>query len=84
MNTKTPIERITLGYPLGASFVNDFFSLYKDILLNNCPLECKRRTYRRCVNDTFFILENAEHSENFKDYLDSQYVSIKFSSEIEI
>ena len=75
---------MTLGYPLGASFANIFFSFHKDILLSNCPLESKCRTYRRCVNDTFFIFENTVHSEYFKDYLDSQHVSIELSSEIEI
>ena len=77
-------DRVAMSTPMGPMFANTFLSLYEVVWLNNCPLEFKPKTYMRYIDDTFLLLENVQQVEDFKQYLNSQHMNIKFHSEIEI
>lgn len=53
-------------------FANIFLTLHEVIWFNNCPLELQPKTYKGYVDDTFLLSENAQQSENFRQYLNSQ------------
>lgn len=73
-----------MGSPLGPTFANIFLILHEGFWLNNCPLEFQPKIYKGYVDYTFLLSENTQHVENFKQYLNSQHMNTKFTSEIEI
>ena len=78
------LQWVAISFPLGQTFVNVFLSFCQVILLSNCFLEFKPKTCRKYVNDTFLISKNVQQVEKLKQYLNSQHVSVKLTSEIEI
>ena len=54
-----------MGFPLGPTFANIFFSYYVQIWLKNCPYEFKPVIYKRYVDDTFLLLPSKDHIEKF-------------------
>ena len=77
------IDGVAMGSSLGPTFVNIFLYFYKQIWLENCPVEFKPVVSRRYVDDTFLLFISSEHIEKFRAYLNCQHPNIKFTSEIE-
>ena len=78
------LDGVAMDSTQGPTFANTFLSLHKVIWLNNCPLEFQPKIYKGYVDDTFLLSKNMQHVENLKQYLNSQHMNIKFTSEIEI
>ena len=72
-----------MGSPLGPTLANVFLCYHEQIWLQNCPSEFKPVIYRRYVDDTFLIFCSLHHIEKFRNYLNRQHKSIKFTSETE-
>ena len=56
---------------------------YEQLWLRDCPPEFKPLLYRRYVDDTFLLFNDASHIERFLTYLNSRHPSIHFTCEIE-
>ena len=76
-------EGLGMGLPLGPTFANIFMCFHETVWLNDCPLEFKPALYKRYVDDTFLLFNDASHIQPFLDYLNSRHPNIKFTKEIE-
>ena len=71
------------GFPLGPTLANVLMCHFENIWLENCPHHFKPIFYRRFVDDTFLLFRSKDLVEKFRNYLNKQHKSIKFTSEIE-
>ena len=76
-------DTVAIGFPLGPTLGNVFLCYHEKVWLQNCPSEFKPVIYRRYVDDTFLLFRSKHHIEKFRDYLNRQHKSIKFTSETE-
>ena len=76
-------DAVAMGSPLGPTLANVFLCYHGKIWLQNCPSEFKPVIYRRYVDDTFLHFRWKHHIEKFRNYLNRQHKSIKFTSETE-
>ena len=68
---------------MGYALANVFFFHYKNLWLEECPLECKPVVYRRYMDDIFVLFKSDEHLSSFANYMNSKHINIKFTSENE-
>ena len=80
----TQVDGVSMGSCLGPSFANAFMCHHEEKWLDDCPESFKPLYYRRYVDDTFLIFEQASHAPEFLAYLNSKHNNIKFTSENEV
>lgn len=61
-----------------------FLCFHEQNWLANCPIEFKPVLYKRYVDDTFTLFRSPDHITLFKNYINSQHSSIKFTCDIEV
>jgi len=76
-------DGVAMGSCLGPSFANAFLCHHETTWLDECPLSFKPSYYRRYVDDTFLLFDNADHIPLFLQYLNSKHENIKFTYEVE-
>ena len=72
-----------MGTPCGPTLANTFLCFHEQQWLNNCPQEFKPKVYKRYLDDTFLLFENADQVDKFLQYLNAQHPNIKFTKEME-
>ena len=72
-----------MGSALGPTLANVFMCNFENFWLENCPSHFKPVVYRRFADDTFLLFRSKDHVEKFRNYLNKQHKSLKFTSEIE-
>ena len=70
--------------PLKHTFANIFMCFHETVWLNDCSFEFKPALYKRNVDDTFLLFNDASHIQPFLGYLNSRHPNIKFTKEIEL
>ena len=78
------MDGLGMGLPLGPTFANIFMSYHEQKWLDDCPAEFKPIFYRRYVDDTFLLFDDASQVQKFHSYLNSKHPSINFTAETEI
>ena len=79
----TQVDGVSMGSCLGPTFANAFLCYHEKKWLDECPTMYKPLYYRRYVDDTFLIFNDASHMPKFLSYLNNKHVNIKFTSESE-
>ena len=72
-----------MGSPLGPTLADVFMCHFENIWLENCPSHFKPIVYRRFVDAALLLIRSKDHVDKFRNYLNKQDKSIKFTSEIE-
>ena len=80
---KVNIEISEIELYIHSALIIIFMSFHETIWLNDGPLEFKPALYKRYVDDTFLLFNNASHIQPFLDYLNSRHPTIKFIKVIE-
>ena len=60
---------VVMGWPLGPTMANIYFSCYEIKWLEQCPSEFKPVFYRRYVDDIFVLFEWTELLSKFQTYV---------------
>ena len=76
-------DGVTMGSPLGPTLVNVFLCHFEEQGMCDCPIDYKAISYRRYVEDTFFLFSSELHVTKFLNYMNSKHQSIKFTVERE-
>lgn len=80
----TQIDSAPMGGCVSPTLADIFMCFHEHNWLNNCPLEFKPLMYKRYVDDIFTLFRSPDHIVLFKDYLNSQHPSIKFTCDTEV
>ena len=72
-----------MGSPLGPILANVFKCHFENIWLEVCPSHFKTIAWRRFADDAFLLFPSKYDVEKFRNYLNKQHKSIKFTSKIE-
>ena len=77
------IDGVAMGSPLGPTLANAFLCHHEVSWLNDCPQEFKPLLYRRYVDDCFILFKQADHANEFLNYLNLKHANIEFTLETE-
>ena len=77
------VDGVSMGCCLGPTLANTFLCFHETKWLNDCPLEFKPKFYKRYVDDTFLIFDNAQHIPKFLSYLNAKHPNIEFTCDLE-
>ena len=69
--------------PLGPTLTNVFLCHFKEQWMSDCPINYKPISYRRYVDNTFFLFSSELHKTKFLNYRNSKHQNIKFTVERE-
>ena len=72
-----------MGSPLSATLANIFLCFHERKWIDECPLIFKPQFYRRYMDDTFTIFDNANQANKFLRYMNEKHPKIKFFLEME-
>ena len=68
-----------MGSPLGATLANVFLCHFEEQWMSDHPIDYERISYRRYVDDTFFLFPSELHATKFLKYMNSKHRNIKFT-----
>ena len=77
------VDGVAMGSPLGPALANLFLVYYELKWLEKCPLQFRRKYYRRYVDDIFLMFESRDHVKKFFKYMNSHHPNIQFTCEVE-
>ena len=77
------VDGVAMGSPLGPALANLFLVYYELKWLEKCPLQFRRKYYRRYVDDIFLMFESRDHVKKFFKYMNSRHPNIQFTCEVE-
>ena len=72
-----------MGLPLSGCLSNIFLCYHESIWLENCPIEFKPLFYKRYLDNTFILFNDASHAPLFLEYMNSKHPNIDFTMENE-
>ena len=72
---------MSIGIPLGLTFVNAFLCYYEKQWFQSVPSSCRLLCYMRYVNDVFDLFESTDRAKLFEDNMNNKNPNINFSSE---
>ena len=82
-NFNEQCDGVAMVSPLGPTLANVFMCHFENFWLENCASHFTPIVYRRFVDETFLPLRSKDHVEKFRNYINKQHKSIKFTSRIE-
>ena len=72
-----------MGLPLSGCLSNILLCYHESIRLENCPIEFKPVFYKRYLDDTIILFNDASHAPLFLEYMKSWHPNIDFTMENE-
>ena len=76
-------DGLAMGSPLSATLANIFLCFHERKWIDECPLTFKPQFYRRYMDDTFIIFDNANQANEFLRYMNERHPKINFTIERE-
>jgi len=76
-------QGLAMGSCISPIAANIFLNHFETQYLTTCPDNCKPKLYKRYLDDTFIVFENADKAKKFYNYVNSLHQSIKFTMEKE-
>ena len=77
------VDGVAMGSPLGPTLANVFMCHMEKKWLQDCPSDFKPVLYRRYVDDTFLLFNDASHVNLFLEFLNSRHPNIAFTCDNE-
>ena len=76
-------DGLVMGSPLSATLANIFLCFHERKLIDEFPLTFKPQFYRRYIDDTFIIFDNANQANEFLRYMNNKHPKMEFTIEME-
>ena len=73
-----------MGRPVSPVATNIFLNHFETEVLAECSQNCKPVFYKRYLDDTFLLFNNAEEAQQFFTYMNRKHSNINFTFEGEI